>query len=331
MSDIMDIRFLILALTERCNLRCRYCYMKAGSHGKDMSPEVMERAFGLLSPDHQALVQLSGGEPCLVPDMMEHAAHLCSNLRKRPGLAMQTNATLITPRIIRIIKRHDIQVGISLDGLPDLQDSIRGKATETLRGMRLLEQEGIPFRVTTVVTGENVGQLHALALMLGGFSCCMGIGLDLLVNQGRARSGRISSPSAEELRSCARRLCETLTRINSRRKTPIVLRELELCRKASRRRPFCHAASGHSLAVSPDGGLYPCGQTMRDSRFRMGTVFRPEIPDTSILQQTRLLSEACHTCPLDGRCPGDCPSRLFYNQGAPPLACAMYQGLAGSV
>ncbi len=326
-----DARFLILALTERCNLHCRYCYMKAGGHGEDMSAETMERAFALLSPDHQALVQLSGGEPCLVPDMIEHAAYLCTSRGRRTMLALQTNATLITPQLTRIIKRHDIQVGISLDGPPDLQDSIRGKATETLKGMKLFEQEGIPFRVTTVVTAENVGHLHTLALLLGGFSCCMGMGLDLLVNRGRARSGRISFPSAEKLRSGTRRLCETLARINSRREHPIALRELDLCRKAGRRGPFCHAASGHSLAVSPDGGLYPCGQTMRDSRFRMGTVFSPGITCISVLQQIRLQSKTCGTCPLDGRCPGECPSRLFYNQESPPLACAMYQGLAGSV
>ncbi len=333
-----DIRSLVLSVTSRCNLSCGYCYLDAGRDGHDMTKNTIDLALGLLDKSRDDChIQITGGEPTLVPEKVEYIAR-CNQLKKHPArLAIQSNGTRLNGELVELCREYDIEVGVSLDGLPDIQERQRGQATATLRGLRLLEEAGLPFRVTCVVTGGNALHLDQLALLLAGFSSCRGIGLDLLVDKGRAKSRQMEPPEASELHLGISRLARTLTLLNRKRQHTIQLRELDMCREAQtcggtaglKEKKFCHAATGRSLAVTPDGCLYPCAQTMYDRRFILGTVAGPKPPGRRQLQDIYLPSSGCRECGLAGACPGDCPSRLHYNRGQrQKLICSMYQALA---
>jgi sulfatase maturation enzyme AslB (radical SAM superfamily) len=40
---------------------------------------------------------------------------------------------------------------------------------------------------------------------------------------------------------------------------------------------FCHACRAESLAEQPDGGIFPCGQTMGDAHFAARTFWAPRL------------------------------------------------------
>ena len=326
-----DIRYLILALTSRCNLRCRYCYMTARRQGDDMADEVLDQALSLIrAQDKPCHIQLTGGEPTLVPDKIRLVIEQSRLLPQKPQLAIQTNGTLLSRELCQLFKEQQVQVGVSLDGPPKLQDHQRGLASETLRGLKLLEAMEIPFRVTTVVSRDNVLFLDKLALLLAGFSNSRGIGLDLLVGKGRAAALNLRPPSREDLHQGISSLTKTLHMINQHRQIPIRLRELDLLNTNNTTSPFCRAATGQSLAVRWDGGLYPCGQTMGDPFFSMGAVDRPDFTRKQPLTGIRLKTPACASCSLRKRCPGDCPSRIYYNnENEKSMICTMYKTLAG--
>jgi len=327
-----DIRYLILAVTSRCNLSCSYCYLAAKGDGDDMADGVLDQALDLVDHDKPCHIQITGGEPTLVPDKISRIAQRSRLMQVKPNLAIQTNATLLTRELGQLFKKYAFQVGVSLDGPPDIQDLQRGLASETLRGLQLLETMNIPFRVTTVVTRDNVPHLAKLALLLAGFKNSRGIGLDLLVHKGRAADNGIKPPSPTELRGGITSLIATLRAVNRHRAIPLRLREQDLLTGRGGNRPFCRAAMGQSLAVSPDGSLFPCGQTMGDPLFFLGRVEKPEQKnDAGLLTTLKLQSNHCSSCPLQGSCLGDCPSRLHYNNkvGRNALACILYKTLAG--
>ena len=326
----MGISYLILAITSRCNLHCQYCYMDANKNGRDMADTIIDKAIFLLD-EHQPKchIQITGGEPTLVPDKIARVARQSHLLPVKPQLAIQTNATMITTELCQLFKEFDFQVGVSLDGPPDIQDWQRGLASKTLRGLKMLESMDILFRVTTVVTHANVLCLDKLALLLAGFRNSRGIGLDLLVNKGRALANDAQPPGRQELQDGISRLMTTLTMINKRRLVPLRLRELDLLGVNGNEQPFCRAATGQSLAVRWDGSLYPCGQTMGDSFFYMGTVAKPERIRHQPLTGIRLKTKECSSCSLSPKCPGDCPSRLHYNNNDEnSRTCIMYKTLA---
>jgi uncharacterized protein len=298
-----------------------------------MSPEVMERAFSLLNGGPGPFrVQLGGGEPTLAPGLIRLSAGFFEKAKAkgRPGsLALQTNATNLDRAAVSLIKELGLEVGVSLDGPPEVNEPQRGGTRKLLRGLALLSDNGIPFNVTAVVTEESARTLPELPLLLSGFPTAKALGLDLLVGKGR---GGASPPAPHELEKAALALAQRLSDVNRLRRAPLILRELELVRDAARRgaRPFCEACRRRSLAVTPDGSLFPCGQAARDPGLAMGTVFSREPPQEE-LEAGDLAGPHCRGCPLEGRCPGDCPTRLRYNQGNPRLACSLYRGLAASI
>ena len=318
------LRYLILALTKRCNLRCRYCYQAATGTGADMDEGLLDAALNYGDTGSPLLIQITGGEPTLVPEKIEQIILKSKKMRSVPHIALQTNGTLITEETAQLFSSGRIQVGISLDGPPAIQESLRGKVNETLKGFEILEKKAIPFGVTTVVSSANVQQLDKLVLLLAGYSSCRGIGLDLLVKKGRCHSASLDLPELDALRDGVIRMFESLNYVNRKRMSPLHLRELDLLDKAGNGTSFCHAASGSSLAVHPDGSLYPCGQTMGDPSFFLGTLDSPQL---SLLpqMQARLQTDQCIDCSLSGRCPGECPSRLYYNNEAGrKRACELY-------
>jgi len=338
----MKIRYLILVLTTRCNLSCRYCYNGTPAEPADMSDAVLKEALALTEsggiPFH---VQLTGGEPSMVPALMESAVKQAGQSDLCTGIGVQTNGTCLTPALLKLFREYEIQVGVSLDGPPKINERQRGMTGETLGGLRMLEEEAIPFRVTTVVTGENAAFLDRLVLSLGGFSQVRGIGLDLLVDKGRAVvSPGIAPAGKHSLKNGITGMIHALDFVNASRRIPIRLREKDMLFKRAHTETlaagdarktkfdFCHACRGESAAVYPDGGLFPCGQTAGDSRFSAGTVWNP-LPGALTIPVSAIGdAEKCRSCDIRAFCPGDCPSRLYYNRISDrEPACELYRAL----
>jgi len=325
------IRYLILWLTTGCNLDCVYCYREKQDSIRSLTPDDAQKALKIAALSGKSFhVQLAGGEPTLEPALIEAIAATIRSNAWPATIALQTNGTLIDERLISLCQKYNIQIGVSLDGTPDIQETLRGSARETFFGLKKLEASNVDFRVTTVVTDVNVEHLWRLALLLSGFRSARGMGLDLLVNKGRAvRHNLIKSPSVDSLRAGLKKLLDTIGSINKRRMPPLQLREFETLYKQSGKtgkRAYCHACQGESLAVHPDGTLYPCGQTIGDPDFTAGTLDSPDWPRLNALSSYRLEGLNCSACPMEEHCPGDCPSRQHYNNKKDRLlSCAMYQ------
>lgn len=327
------IRYLVLWLTTACNLHCRYCYRKEDGCVA-MSKDVVRAALSLAAesglPFH---VQLAGGEPTLEPDLIEFVGRTVREARWPATLALQTNGTLIDRHLIGLCRRYDISIGVSIDGPPDVQDNLRGMSGALFKGLSLIEASGMPVRVTTVLSSVNVRRLRDLVLTLAGFGNINGVGFDPLVMTGSAKEKPDLLPSAEAVREGIRDFMGALEQMNIYRGTSFEWREMQVVRRALSgkvsSRAYCHASKGESLAVHPDGKVYPCGQAIGDPDMTAGTVHS--------IDRTRLLScyegitlyGDCSSCPLENRCPGDCPSRLRYNKSSlVPTMCTLYRTVA---
>ncbi len=327
------ISYLMLVVTRSCNLACAYCYESAHEkHKTVMNAETAGKAIGLAAASGKPFhVQITGGEPLLQPDAVFAILEQIRNTGITARVALQTNGVLLDREMIRRCREYGVTIGLSVDGPPGIQEELRGGSTATYRAMKLLDEEGAPFRVTAVVTGRNVGHLHLLAMSLNGFSSAAGIALDLLVQKGRAAERPACDRLlVEDVRSGVWKLLETLRLFNRLRSRPLELREKNLVRNAflkGFRGPYCAASCGSSLAVTPEGLLYPCTQTMDDHSCFLGSLERFEPQSAcSPLEGRVFQSSRCAGCALYGRCPGECPSRLLYNQDdGEPLFCALYK------
>ncbi|WP_019552888.1 putative heme d1 biosynthesis radical SAM protein NirJ1 [Propionispira raffinosivorans] len=113
--------------TRTCNLSCRHCYMSSDAklYKDELSTEEAKQFIDDLADFKVPVILFSGGEPLIRPDFFELAEY-AEKKGIRPTLS--TNGTLITREVAQKIKDIGVgYVGISLDGLRDVNDKFRGK------------------------------------------------------------------------------------------------------------------------------------------------------------------------------------------------------------
>ncbi len=174
---------LVLTLTERCNLRCRYCLHGADldwvrDHGvKSMSFETASRAVGYFldrsDPDKAPVISFYGGEALLEIDLIEKIVDVARahDRGREVTFAIYTNGVLLDDRATDLIAREKMHLQVSLDGPREIHDKNRigadGSATfdQVTEGVdRLLSRDpGAAGRLAFVATLAPPVDLSAVA------------------------------------------------------------------------------------------------------------------------------------------------------------------------
>ncbi|MBF0444709.1 MAG: heme d1 biosynthesis radical SAM protein NirJ [Magnetococcales bacterium] len=153
----------------RCNLSCRHCY--TSSTDKDFSGELStQEVFRVLHELKEFAVPaviLSGGEPLLRPDIFEIATYA-----KKLGfyLGLSSNGTLMDKTMAQKIANAGFDyVGVSLDGLKEKHDFIRGRVgafDESINGIRNCSELGVKAGIRFTPTNDNIADLPALFALM---------------------------------------------------------------------------------------------------------------------------------------------------------------------
>src|SRR5450756_1416338 len=112
--------YLLVHLTDRCNLGCRHCY-RAGAKKGDLSAFSHRRMLEEFEDGGGLRLLLSGGEPLLYPYFWQLNDLLPAfDIR----VVLLTNGTLLDRRSAALLNVHEVQA--SLDGLEESHDRLRG-------------------------------------------------------------------------------------------------------------------------------------------------------------------------------------------------------------
>jgi len=316
-SELHRIDLLVAQVTTGCQLRCRYCYMRAGDIPReDLSEDTFALALKNLPIAPGAELQIAGGEPGLVPERVVAIARQA----RRVGFArigVQTNAVDLDDRFLAFLREEKVGVGVSLDGPAEVNDFWRGRTQDVLANLRRLDESGIPFGVTTVLTRGSLASLPRLAMLLATFLQARSIGLDLLRPVGRGDAADL--PTASEVTKAYRDLSATLSWINRRRERPLVLREAGMIDCAAAE-TYCPAEAGRAVVLSPSGALFPCSSLVGRPEHACGSAAAPDL--AALRQGLRAPKSGCAACSVAG-CRGRCPSRALASPKASALDCVL--------
>lgn len=170
------LQLLVVQPTPFCNIDCRYCYLADRANPARMSDEVFGHLLDLVfaSPLARAGFRLvwHGGEPLAagLAALERQVGLLAGRNRGRipVHLGIQTNATLIDAAWAAFFRRHDVHVGVSIDGPAVVHDAARrtrmGRGTfeAVLRGVAVLRDADIPFDVIAVVSRTSLDHADEL-------------------------------------------------------------------------------------------------------------------------------------------------------------------------
>ncbi|MBL6972245.1 MAG: SynChlorMet cassette radical SAM/SPASM protein ScmE [Desulfobacterales bacterium] len=330
-------RSLDLAITNRCNLRCKYCshFSGAGDVGHDLPAEEWLKFFEELNQCAVLNVTLQGGEPFFREDLRQIIAGIVSN---RMRFDILSNGTLITDETAAFLAstgRCD-GVQVSIDGaIPLTHDAFRGRGNffKAIEGIKCLQRHGVSVSVRVTIHRKNVRELDRIARLL-----LEDIGLDGFSTNSASYMG-LCRQNAEQIQLTTEerilamgKLLELSHKYNGRISAtagPLAEgRTWVLMEKARREggkslpgKGFLTGCNGpmQKLAVRADGVMVPCIQM---SHIELGRINKDDLKDIwqnhielkRIRERSNIaLSdfEFCRECDYTNYCTGNCPALAY--------------------
>lgn len=173
---------LVLNVNTGCNLSCTYCYkedLAKPRNGKRMDFPTAARSVDLLlsaaASRERVNIVFFGGEPLtnvsLIQAVVAYAEAAVERAGRRIDFSMTTNATLLTPELIRYFDSHRFGIAVSMDGPKALHDRHRktvggrGSYDVVARKVRMLldgyRSRPVGARVTLGSGNTDVEAIHA--------------------------------------------------------------------------------------------------------------------------------------------------------------------------
>lgn len=323
---------LILKATRYCNLRCTYCNSWRDTPNQRMTFEVLAHAtHGVLSAPglREASFLWHGGETTLMPVSFYRKAFWLQERFRKPGQgvrnAIQTNGTHLTEEWLDFIERFDLNVGVSLDGPPEVHDSrrvdIQGRGTShrVREGLEKLLERGVDHRILMVVD-DDVIELGARRMLDYLLSLdVQGVSLLNVVPDGKPSEASPDDPCLD-YDKYVQYLRDLFDIWYPDHVDDLSVRELNdfLVQLQGGESGFCVYGPncvGRFFTIEPQGGVSHCDKYQNDPDFRFGNILEtplPEIPRSPKLLRAHGYTEAgldlCHSsCSWSDYCGGGCP------------------------
>lgn len=217
MSDLVDpcgrrIDYLRLSVTDRCDLRCRYC-MPKGYSGFEAPEEWLTfdeivRVVATFARLGVRRVRITGGEP-LVRDGMAELVRRLAAVRGLEDLSLSTNGTRLARQAAGLRAAGLGRVNVSLDSLdPERYAAITGggRLAKVLGGLAVARAVGLePVKINMVVmAGVNEQEVPAMV----EFCLAQGFTLRLIETMPVGATGREASRHFVDLQAVRARLAE---------------------------------------------------------------------------------------------------------------------------
>ncbi len=268
--------------TEKCNLKCHYCYVR----GKEvMSPKIYEALYALLleAPTNNRHLRFAGGEPMLTFDIWESFAR---SMLKHEGTTVEvlTNFYIVPRDFWKFAELENVSVSVSIDNGKKVK-RLNKNIAEKISRLRN------PWIMTTV-TKENIERLDLMAAFIGMNNYGWAITTDYFEK---------TMPAWEDLAVEMLNIVEILKELNYDF-TRISFNNFSI------KSGFSGCCAGNEMfAVACNGNIHKC-QTL---------IGKPKIGDvfSGYKHSNPCVKKECKVCSIYGLCKGWCP--LYYKTPNP--------------
>ncbi len=162
-----SIEYLRLSVTDRCNLRCRYCMPEEGvpaiGHGEVLSYEEMLRVAQAATRLGVSKIRVTGGEPLVRKGIVAFIRQL-ARIPGRPEITLTTNGLLLAEMAAELKDAGLSRVNVSLDTLREERFSSitrREGLSKVLAGLDEAARAGLePLKINMVpIHGVNADEI----------------------------------------------------------------------------------------------------------------------------------------------------------------------------
>jgi MoaA/NifB/PqqE/SkfB family radical SAM enzyme len=155
-----------LDLTYRCNNNCRHCWIRISPRAPEKKNELSFEEIKQIAGEARKMGcqkwNITGGEPMLRPDFSEIFDFLTT---KVVSYSLNTNGTLITPEIARLLRRRGSKMVALYGATAGVHDHITrtpGSFEATMQGFAYLKEAGASFIVQLIPMKANYHQFEQM-------------------------------------------------------------------------------------------------------------------------------------------------------------------------
>jgi radical SAM protein with 4Fe4S-binding SPASM domain len=163
-----------LDLTYRCNNNCRHCWLRIPKDSPERQEELTYEEIKKIVNDARKLGcrkwSISGGEPMLRPDFAEIFDFIT---KKCISYSLNTNGTLITPKIASLMKRKGSKMIAVYGATAEVHDHITrnpGSFEATMQGLSYMKEAGASFVVQLIPMRDNYHQFREMVSLAESLS-----------------------------------------------------------------------------------------------------------------------------------------------------------------
>jgi len=331
--------FISFPTTHGCNLQCKYCFANHGENydgpnkalTKTLINDILEFVYFDCFKDYSRirLDFVSGGEPLLNFDLIKDTVEISEKLYKKTnkplGVFLCTNGTVNNPDIWKFINKHNINLGISLDGPQKVHDEVR--IYPDGQGSYLDTVDTVMHIVNSTDYSLHTKSIWALSVITGKTSSLLDIlehnqklGLKniqmKLARLDKANNLAISETEIDKILNLYKELTEHFVEAAMKHDytdLSLILNENDYFGKLIYRIIYggrikrCFAGE-RKLSFDGSGNIYPCDSFVGNDEFILGNIYSgiDEQRRKKFVNGTIFSRKKCHSCWARYICAGDC-------------------------
>ena len=311
--------FLVVKLTDYCNLACKYCHQDA-LNGKPvlMPMETFKNAVRMILKPSKApkvYVQFHGGEPLLMPDeFFIEAVQFCKDeletLDRRVEFFIQTNLTRVDEKREKLLNDLNIGISYSVDGPPEINDELRGGSRRIVDNWRRMKANGTEAGTICLIQPSNWDRMDEV-LQFFHDEEIFNVRFNLMVPDGRGKE--VDTAPVEKLFNAKKTVLDYMLKTEGQSVMDATLyNAMKRFTKANGAPSsfeyhgcealYCQA--GRSLySLNPDGKFYACDRIAENPLWAMGSVNQDFVADQAKFAQKKR-SDFHHKDEWWARCEG---------------------------
>ncbi len=335
------LQSLVLNLTNQCNLSCQYCY----EFGEDKvatpdgKPKFMDFETAAASVDfllnessgrRAVHITFFGGETLMNFPLLQRVVGYATEqatLRGRSiDFSLTTNATLLTPTIVRFLSENRIGVTVSMDGPPELHDKLRvfsnGRGSYDIIAPKVRElienhrTRPIAARVTLTAGVTEVVRIYRHLKQDLGFHEVGFAPVTTSANRLYSINDRGMDDVLNQFHALAAEWLEFALRGELHGFSNVSDTIAELYQGVNKSHP-CGAGLG-LMGVGPSGDIAPCHRFVDSDTHSLGHISHgiDAAKREDFLNRGHVGAKyACHTCWARPLCAGGCHHEAFVRYG----------------
>ena len=160
----------VIILSQKCNLSCTYCYAQESRSSDTITKSKLKTVIDFIlstSNKKKSFSFIGGGEPTVTWELLEWAVEYIREKSMifsiKTQITLTTNATLLTLERISWLKMNKVNVGVSFEILPEIQNLQRCFPNKSINSFEIVDEciklliaNWKPPSIRSTITPQNV-------------------------------------------------------------------------------------------------------------------------------------------------------------------------------